>query len=109
MRRGLCLGGGEHSRKGFGRFFIYEQAQCAAPAVANTLAPKFELKLSLKSGGGKYCLFSETVFDCKVVGCPVLIAEAAVPIRENLGAIKSRLLSLPGTSQDRNGIGHTDT
>lgn len=70
---------------------------------------KSELKQSLKPGGGKYCLFSETVFDRKVVGCLVLIAKAAVPIRENTGAIKSRLASLPGTSQDRNGIDHMDT
>lgn len=43
------------------------------------------------------------------MGCPVLIARAAVPIRENTGAIKSRLVSLPGISQDHNGIDHTDT
>lgn len=67
------------------------------------------LKLSLRPGGGKYCFFSETVFDHKVVGCPVLIAKAAVPIRENFEAIKSRLASLPGRSQNRNGIDDTDT
>lgn len=109
LRRGLSLGGGESSRMGFWRFSICEWAQCAAAAVANTLALKSELKLSLKPEGGKYCLFSETLSIHMVVGCPVLIAKAAVPIREDTEAIRSRLASLPGRSQDHNGIDHTDT
>lgn len=42
-------------------------------------------------------------------GYPVLVAKAAGPSRGNTGAIKSRLGSSYGTSQDRNGIDHTDT
>jgi len=97
---GTGLDGGERRRKVFWRFSIYERAQCAAPAAANTLDLKYELKRGLKPGGGKCSLFSETVFDHKVVGCAVLIAKAAVPIREKTGAIKSRVVSLPGTSQE---------
>lgn len=44
-----------------------------------------------------------------VVGCPVLIAKVAVPVREDTEAIRSRLACLPGRSQDHNGIDHTDT
>lgn len=109
MRKGLCFGGREGNRKGYWRFSVSEQAQRAAPPVANIPALKYELKLSLKPGGGKYCLFSDMVFDRKVVDCPVLTAKAALPIGENMGEIKYRLASLPGRRQNCNGTDLKDT
>lgn len=42
---------------------VCQWTHCAAPPVANRWALTFELRLSLKPGGGRECLFSEAVFD----------------------------------------------
>lgn len=45
------------------QFGVCQWTHCAAPPVANRQALTLELKLSLKPGGGRDCLFSKAVID----------------------------------------------